>query len=71
MVAKEGEGHLAAIVVPVVLVVLLVATVTVWQLRREYLVAVSVSREIQQNFLVQLNHSLFTGMKYKQGNLSM
>ncbi|KAG7244944.1 hypothetical protein INR49_024341 [Caranx melampygus] len=36
-VAKEGDGHLAAIVVPVVLVVLVVATVIVWQLRREYL----------------------------------
>lgn len=33
-VAKEGDGRLAAIVVPVVLVVLIVATAIVWQLRR-------------------------------------
>lgn len=32
----EESGHLVAIVVPVVLVLLIVATVITWQLRREY-----------------------------------
>lgn len=36
-VEESHNGHLAAIVVPVVLVVLIIATITAWQLRREYL----------------------------------
>ncbi|KAL7395545.1 hypothetical protein ABVT39_019046 [Epinephelus coioides] len=70
---KENQsGHLAAIVVPLVLVALAVAVVTTWQLRRKY------SRHSKHNksvmissFNLILTLHVHIGIKQKKGSLNM
>lgn len=69
--AESHKGHLAGVVVPVVLLVLIVAILTTWQLRRKY----SQQYLVCLMILIQLPnvdpHTVFIGMKQKRGRLTM
>lgn len=68
----RGGVHTSAIVVPVVLVLLIVASIAIWQLRREFFSFLIAFYNNQTHLLHFFDpYCLFTGIKQRNGSLNM